>query len=356
MASTAQSNGHASSSTMSPEPHDSYLNGSSVSGSQDGGENGYHRSTFQAQTDAIVNHLYHTGFQNGNYADTVLHVFQHTYGLHAIILSRSPFLAHLMSTTPPTGAQRVIYVPLEHEPEVTQEGFAIALGYLYSPISLNLIRPDNARGVLAAGCLLGGMQELCEYAYEACRQSITQTTINEWLEFVESVSYTPSQNGSASPLVNVQSITSTTSVFGPYAQRLRHDVLEYLVATLPAALNIHQRGPANGAVSPSPESHSPTSPQCGSGRDTLLDIFSRVPFDLFKSAIESPTFQIGSDQARFKFAKDAIEVRKKAGISRGTGAEETVVLAFGGGNGTAGASAVHVTRKLRKKPLWKINA
>ena len=65
---------------------------------------------------------------------------------------------------------------------------------------------------------------------------------------------------------------------------------------------------------------------------------------------------LGSDHARFKFAKDAIEVRKKAGISRGTGAEETVVLAFGGGNGTAGASAVHVTRKLRKKPLWKINA
>lgn len=136
------------------------------------------------------------------------------------------------------------------------------------------------------------MQELCEYAYEACRQSITQTTINEWLEFVESVSYTPSQNGSASPQVNVQSITSTTNVFGPYAQRLRHDVLEYLVVTLPTALNVHQRGPANGSVSPSPES--PSSPsQYGSGRDALLDVFSRVPFDLFKAAVESPTFQIG---------------------------------------------------------------
>lgn len=352
---TTQTNGHASSSTMSPEPRDSFLNGSSANGSQYGGENGYHRASFQAQTDAIVNHLYHTGFQNGNYADTVLHVFQHTYGLHAIILSRSPFLAHLMSTAPTTGGQRVVYVPLDHEPEVTQEGFAIALGYLYSPVSLNLIRPENARGVLAAGCLLGGMHELCEHAYEACRQSITQTSVHEWLEFVESVSYTSPQNGSGSPQVNVQSITSTTSVFGPYAQRLRDDVLEYLVVTLPAALNILQRGPANGTVSPSPEPHSPSS-QHGSGRDTLLDIFSRVPFDLFKAAVESPAFQIGSDQARFKFAKDAIEVRKKAGISRGTGAEETVVLAFGGGNGTVGGSAVHITRKLRKKPLWKINA
>jgi hypothetical protein len=229
------------------------------------------------------------------------------------------------------------------------------------------------------------MEELCEYAYEACRQSITQTTINEWLESVESINYTPSQNGSASPQVNAQSITLTTSVFGPYAQRLRHDVFEYLVVTLPTTLNIQQRGPANGTVSPSPESPSPSSPH-GSGRDALLEIFSRVPFDLFKAAVESPTFQIGecfftscyvvsqlriyhhetdhpikfcspgSDQARFKFAKDAIEVRKKAGVSRGAGAEETVVLAFGGGNGAAGASAVHITRKLRKKQLWKINA
>ena len=136
------------------------------------------------------------------------------------------------------------------------------------------------------------MPELCEQAYEACRQSITQTTIHEWLEFVESVNHTPPQSGSASPQVNVQSITSTTGVFGPYAQRLRDDVLEYLVVTLPTTLNILQRGPANGTVSPSPESHPPPSQQ-GSGRDTLLDVYSRVPFHLFKAAIESPAFQIG---------------------------------------------------------------
>jgi hypothetical protein len=59
----------------------------------------------------------------------------------------------------------------------------------------------------------------------------------------------------------------------------------------------------------------------------------------------------GSDQARFKFAKDAIELRKR-GIARGNG-EETVVLAFGS---NFGGSAVHVTRKLRKRPLWKVNS
>ena len=49
------------------------------------------------------------------------HVHQNSYRLHAIILSRSPFLAHLMSTSPQSGGQRNIYVHLEHEPEVTQE-------------------------------------------------------------------------------------------------------------------------------------------------------------------------------------------------------------------------------------------
>lgn len=136
------------------------------------------------------------------------------------------------------------------------------------------------------------MHDLCEHAYGACRQSITQATIREWLEFVKSISCTPPQNGSASPQVNVQSITSTTSVFGPYAQRLRNDVLEYLVVTLPAALNIFQSDQTNGAASPTSESHSPSS-QDGSGRDALLDVYSWVPFDLFKTAIESPNFGFG---------------------------------------------------------------
>lgn len=59
----------------------------------------------------------------------------------------------------------------------------------------------------------------------------------------------------------------------------------------------------------------------------------------------------GTDQARFKFAKDAIEIRKR-GIARGN--EETVVLAFGQTN--VGGSAVHITRKMRKRPLWKVNS
>ncbi|KAN0076883.1 hypothetical protein V8E55_010738 [Tylopilus felleus] len=296
--------------------------------------NGYSNTPYQLHNEEIVNHLYHAGFQTGNYADTILHVHQNSYRLHAIILSRSPFLAHLMSTSPQTGGQRVIYVQLDHEPEVTHEGFAIALGYLYSSVSVNLIRPENARGVLAAGCLLGGMEDLCSYAYGACRQSISVETITEWLEFVDTAPVSP--DGSLTPQPPV------TSVFGEYARRLREDVFHFLVVTLPNTLEVYSSTGSEPSLS-----------QGHSGRDTLLQIFSLVPFDMFKAAVESPTFQIGSDQCRFKFAKDAIELRKR-GIARGHGSEETVVLAFGGGH--MRGSAVHVTRKMRKRPLWKVNS
>jgi hypothetical protein len=194
------------------------------------------------------------------------------------------------------------------------------------------------------------MDELCGYAYDACRQSINVETINEWLEFIDTIPSSP--DGSLTPEL------SLTSVFGHFAQRLRDDVFHFLVVTLPNALEI------NSSESDPSQGHS--------GRDTLLRVFSLVPFDMFKSAVESRAFEIGkccyrlstlyrtfififtgSDQTRFKFAKDVIEVRKK-GIARGHGAEETVVLAFGGGH--PGGSAVHVTRKIRKRPLWKVNS
>jgi len=311
-----------------------YENGDQTASTSFSAVNGYAHPPYQMHNEGIVNHLYNAGFQTGNYSDTILHVHQNSYRLHAIILSRSPFLAHLMSTSPQSGGQRSIYVHLEHEPEVTQEGFAIALGYLYSAVSLSLINPENARGVLAAGCLLGGMDDLCGYSYEACKRSINVDTIAEWLKFVDSSS-TSSDGLSPTDM-------HSTSVFGIYAQRLRDDIFNYLVVTLPNFLEVHS------AASPAESGPS----QDASGRDTLLRVFSLVPFDMFKSAVESPTFQIGSDQARFKFAKDAIELRKHA---RGSGAaEETVVLAFGGGN--FGGSAVHITKKIKKRPLWKVNA
>jgi hypothetical protein len=146
-----------------------------------------------------------------------------------------------------------------------------ALGYLYSAISLNLIRHENARAVLAAGCLMGGMDDLCQYSYNMCRQSLSVTTIGGWVEFIDSI---PANNDGT----NTPDLPSP-SVFDLYAQRLRDDVFHFLVITLPEVLEVQRTQPE---------------PSSGpSGRDVLLQIFSRVPFEMFKSAVESPTFLIG---------------------------------------------------------------
>lgn len=159
------------------------------------------------------------------------------------------------------------------------------MGYLYSAESLNSLRPENARAVLAAACLLGGMDDLCGYAYEMCRQSITIDNIAEWLEFVEAIP-TPS-DGTSTPIEPHQMPPSNrTAVFGVYAQRLRDDVLHFLVVRLPSILGLN--GPST------PVSQQAESGPGDTGRDTLLQIYARVPFELFKTAVESPTFQIGS--------------------------------------------------------------
>lgn len=140
------------------------------------------------------------------------------------------------------------------------------LGYLYSSISVQLIAPHNARAVLAASCLLGGVDALCAYAYEACRRSITVDSIGDWLKFLE----TPPTAGDGSRTPELP----PPSLFGIYARRLRDDIFHFLVVLLPELLGIQTATDDDG-------------------RKQLLKTYSVVPFDMFKAAIESPTLQIG---------------------------------------------------------------
>jgi hypothetical protein len=137
--------------------------------------------------------------------------------------------------------------------------------------SLGLVHEKNCRAVLASAHLLGGMDELCTYSYDACRRSISVDTIGEWLQFIDTIP-SPSDGTSTADLTQ-------TSIFGLYGQRLRDDVFNFLVVTLPQSLDI--------------QSDSSSSKPGVNGRDMLLQIFCRVPFDLFKTAMESPTFEIG---------------------------------------------------------------
>lgn len=309
--------------------------------------NGLHYTPV-SHNDAIVDHIYTTGFQHGNYSDTLLHILNRQYRLHAIILSRSPYLAHLINTA----GSSSIHVPIESEPLITEDGFAIALGYLYSSISLHLVTPQNALSVLASACLLGGMEDLCQLAYGACKEHITFETLTDWFQFLDAPPLSSPSNPStpvgmspvtASPSTPALELGGPTTVLGPYAQRLRDDILVFVVSTLPQTLQAFPSYSQNPAKPPAAGTES--------GYDTLLRIYSTLPYHVFKHAVESPSFPvgIGGEQTRFRFAKEAIAARKKT--KAGRDAEESVVLAFGKAEG---GSAVHVTRKMKKRPLWKV--
>jgi len=339
-------NGAGPSKVYPPTPPSTHLGASTTSSASTADGMQYTRPP--SHNDTIVNHIYTAGFQHGNYADTHLHILNRHYRLHAIILSRSPYLAHLINTS----GSNSIHIPLEGEPLITEEGFAIALGYLYSSISTSLVTPTNARSVLAAACLLGGMDDLCIAAYETCKERIALENIADWILFLQLPTSPSLSSSPASPMSPVSSLPGTpviddsvpgpTSVLGPYAKRLRDDVFAFLVTTLPQTLQAFPSTAQRSASAAAVDGES--------GYDVLLRVYTLLPFDIFKHAVESPALPVGvgGDQARFRFAKEAIAARKK---QKGGRDEESVVLAFGK---TDGGSAVHVARKMKKRPLWKV--
>jgi len=135
-----------------------------------------------------------------------------------------------------------------------------------------MLRPNNARAVLAAACFLGGLPDLCSYAYDTCRSSIAVDTIDEWLQFVETIPPPPEEG---------RPVDVPSSVFGPYAAKLRADVFHFLVVTLPQTLQAFPAATSDGADGRA------------AGLDNLLHVYARVPFDIFKHAVESPEFPIG---------------------------------------------------------------
>jgi hypothetical protein len=98
-----------------------------------------------ANNQACLEHLYHNGFRQGHWADTVVRIQGNAYNMHALLLGRSPFLAHLMSTTPlvqsgGNGPLRSIYIPIEQEPEITPEARLLDISF-YTDVLIS----SNAR-------------------------------------------------------------------------------------------------------------------------------------------------------------------------------------------------------------------
>ncbi|EJU05349.1 hypothetical protein DACRYDRAFT_103838 [Dacryopinax primogenitus] len=318
----------------------------STGGSDEAGhsQTSYYQSTTAAyHNEEILGHLYHTGFQMGNYSDINLHIEKRQYRLHALILARSTTLAHLMSTASHSSPQ-TIYISLSSEPFITEEGFSIALGFLYASVSLQLVTPQNALSVLASACYLGGMEDMAAHAYAVCKSGISLETLPTWMQFVSSISNDDiDAKGSLSCREKNRS-SEHRSILGDYGERLKDDVMHYFIAVLPIELGTFEPR----ATVASPNTSTPAaSPGRPSGYNVYLHLYTSLPFTIFKLCIESPVLPAPSDHVRFNFAKACVAARKP-GLGRDS--EETVVLAFG----TEGGSAVCLARKTRKKALWKV--
>lgn len=180
---------------------------------------------------------------------------------------------------------------------------AIALGYLYSSVSTTLITPTNSRAVLAAACLLGGMDDLCQRAYEICKESISLDNIPEWIAFLSpspptpSVPSTPLSSVPSTPLLESRSFVpgGPLAVLGSYASRLYEDVLNFLTATLPLTLQAFAIRP------PATLPQDGTNPPAESGYDQLLRVYTMLPFEIFKAAVESSVLPVGVGEFAIRY-------------------------------------------------------
>ncbi|GMK58591.1 hypothetical protein CspeluHIS016_0600330 [Cutaneotrichosporon spelunceum] len=268
---------------------------------------------------SLQEYVFNTGFCGQQYADIQVVFFNTSLKLHRLILARSPYLAHLILSLMPGSTLQLAFT----DENITEEAVYIALQHLYSP-ALELVNAGNARAVLAAAHLFGE-PDLADVAYAAVSSAISAANVGEYIQWV---GISPTANGNGFAL----GTTGYDGEYGDYSARLRRDVLEFLLRTLP------------GEINAAPQGTLATDPR-------LLAAYVPLPFELFKQCVESPDLPIPFMQDRFSFAKRATAARKKAA---GTAQfEESVVLAL---KDDGDGMAVHITRKPKRgrAALWKV--
>ncbi|WVQ74493.1 hypothetical protein IAR50_004094 [Cryptococcus sp. DSM 104548] len=278
---------------------------------------------------SLARGIFNVGYLNQEWSDIQLVFFQSGLKAHRLILARSPYLAHLMAASAPGST-----VPLSFtDANITAEAVHICLQHLYNP-SLGLIQPGNARAVLATAFLFGGMPELVHQAYFITRDSIDANNAVDLVHWL-GVPLEPAMYGQQPPAKasnGVQSGEGGISAwldnpyprYGEWTVRLKHDVINYLLNDLPE--RVVQEG------------------KLATPDNALVATYSLLPYELFKSLVESPDLPITSPQDRFSFAKKVLAQRKKTAVAGTPQMEENVVLAFRGGEGME----VHVTRRPKK--------
>ena len=199
--------------------------------------------------------------------------------------------------------------------------------------------------------------DLAQLALEMCRDIVSSlsdpNTISEWLAFA----HTPSVDYSE-PTTPTSSAPSSTPTFqyGAASQTLRSDLMHHITSTLPIQLsafstsalppmvlgaqpNLLAQASSSGTASPQGQAH-------------LTSIYALLPFQLFKSIIESASFPPG-DMERFSFAKKCIAERKRV-QGKDAAFVETAVLAFGSAAPGSSSNVEIVAKPKKGKTLWKV--
>lgn len=141
--------------------------------------------------------------------------------------------------------------------------------------------------------------DLAQMAFDLCRTLMynltNPTEIADWFTFLETTSSTPHQ------LYSPPSPTSDAPqlLYGPAAYHLRHQLMHYLTQSLPtllAAFGSSQGSPpvqpaANGGMNYTASSSTPSSST--NGQQALIQVYAVLPFNVFKSVIESAEFPPG---------------------------------------------------------------
>ncbi|WVR03956.1 hypothetical protein IAU60_000955 [Kwoniella sp. DSM 27419] len=300
-------------------------------------------ATYHAMSHASWN--FNVGYLHQDWADVHLTFFNSGLKAHRLILARSPYLARLLRDVAPGS---MIHLSFQDE-NITEESVHIALQHLYNP-SQALVNPANARSVLSTSFLLGGMPELTHHSYTIIRSSLDSSNIANYVTWLSAPATSTGGRQANGPVFgSVQVADDRATVggtagdgwndvegrYGEWTVRLKQDVTNYLLRELPTQITS-----AGGTLTSDPK---------------FLTAYLHLPHDLFKSLIESPELPIPSMQDRFAFAKKVIAQRKKVSATAqsapGPQMEESVVLAFKGGDGMQ----VHVTRKPKKsRALWKV--
>lgn len=280
----------------------------------------------------------------------------------------TPFLTlafHISTHLSTTADAQAVYIALQHlySKSLSTPLQIPFLGNLTADPAHAHVNPANARAVLAASYLFGGMPELLEHAYSETSSALSSANVGEYVRWLgpRILSLSPSSGptapvngngsgngfsfGTATPIGPGSGAMSRASsypesdgagdAYGEYSARLRADVLNFLLRTLPEQI----RTTADGSLATDPR---------------LMAAYVPLPFELFKQCVESPDLPISFMQDRFAFAKRAIAARKKSAASQqGPPMEESVVLAL---KDDGDGMAVHITRKPKRSraALWKV--